>query len=116
MLSVHLKQLRFKGFHGIHPEEKVAGAEFEINIDIHTSVKDVHHLSETVDYVTVYELVKKRMATPTPLLETLAKEMAESILAQFSIVDSVDIQIDKINPPIAFFQGRVGISYQSKRP
>jgi dihydroneopterin aldolase len=117
MLSIHLHNLILFAHHGIYEEEKILGNEFELNITIkhvpqHLPVK---HLSDTVDYVSVYDLVKKRMAVPTALLETVVTEIATQILAQFSLAEEVFISIRKIYPPVTQMRGSVGVSFELKR-
>ena len=117
MLSIHLQNIILFAYHGVYDEEKILGNEFELNIIIkHTpQILPIKHLSDTIDYITVYELVKKRMAIPTPLLETLATEIAQLILAQFSLVKTVSISIKKLYPPVSQFKGSIGISFELNR-
>jgi dihydroneopterin aldolase len=75
----------------------------------------VKHLSDSIDYVSVYELVKKRMDKPTPLLETVVTEIAQSILAEFQLASKIFISIDKLCPPIHNFEGKVGVSFTLER-
>lgn len=117
MLSIHLHNLILFAHHGIYDEEKILGNEFELNITIkhvpqHLPVK---HLSDTVDYVSVYDLVKKRMAVPTALLETVVTEIATQILEQFSLAEEVSISMRKIHPPVTQMRGSVGVSFELKR-
>jgi dihydroneopterin aldolase len=97
--------------HGLYEEEKVKGGEFVLNLSAGLNIQAVDALSDTVDYVSVYELVKKRMDVPTSLLETIVIDIAQQILAQFSIVQEVQISIKKLHPPITGFKGSVGVSY-----
>lgn len=115
MIIVHLHQLQFHAYHGIHDEERILGNEFEVNADItiDNNNEPVKHLKQTVNYVTVYELIKQRMQEATPLLETLAQEMAQAIEAMDSRIRTVSINIKKIAPPIENFQGVVGVSYKT---
>lgn len=117
MLSIHLHNLLFFAHHGIHEEEKILGNEFELNITIKHLPQQlpVKHMADTIDYVSVYELVKKRMATPTPLLETVVTDIAQKILAQFSLAEEVSISIRKKHPPIPQMEGSVGVSFELKR-
>jgi dihydroneopterin aldolase len=117
MLSIHLHNLRFFAHHGIYEEEKILGNEFELNITVKHSPQrlPVKHLEDTVDYIAVYELVKKRMAIPTPLLETLATEIAQQILLQFVLAEEVFLSIRKLHPPVSQLQGSVGVSFEIKR-
>jgi dihydroneopterin aldolase len=117
MLSIHLHNIIIFAHHGLYEEEKVLGNEFELNISIKHSPAHipVKHMSDTIDYVTVYELVKKRMAIPTPLLETVVTDIAQKILAQFSLAEEVFISIRKMHPPVSNIQGSVGVSFELKR-
>lgn len=117
MLSIQLHNIILHAYHGLYAEEKVLGNDFELNITVSYVPKKlpVQHISDTIDYVAVYELAKKRMALPTPLLETVVTEMGEEILAQFSLAEEVSISIRKIHPPIPQMQGSVGVSVTLKR-
>ena len=117
MLQIHLKNLSFFAYHGIYSEERKLGNYFEVNIDIwhQPNVLPVLHIKDTIDYVSVYELVKKRMDKPTPLLETVVTEIAQSILARFSLATKIAISIDKLCPPILQFEGKVGVSFTLER-
>src|ERR1700741_4026908 len=117
MLSIHLHNILFYGYHGIYGEEKLLGNEFELNITIKHSPQrlPVRHLADTVDYIAVYELVKKRMAVPTALLETLATEIAQQILAEFVLAEEVFLSIRKLHPPVSQLEGSVGVSFEMKR-
>jgi dihydroneopterin aldolase len=114
MLSIHLHNITFFSYHGIHDEERILGSEFELNITVKHSPKQlpVKHLSDTIDYISVYELVKKRMETPTALLETLATDIARQILYTFALAESVHLSIRKLHPPVAQFRGSVGVSFE----
>ncbi|MBS1747652.1 MAG: dihydroneopterin aldolase [Bacteroidetes bacterium] len=117
MLKIELRHIRFHGYHGIHEEEKKTGGDFEVNLVAHFIPHHltVLHLDETLDYTKLYELVKKRMDKPTRLIETLAIEIAEEVLHSFDIVENVEVEIKKLNPPIPFFNGYVAAVYSGKR-
>ena len=117
LLQIHLKNLQFFAYHGIYEEERKLGNHFEMNISIHVNANSIPvlHMKDSIDYVSVYNLVAKRMAIPTPLLETVITEIAQSILAQFSLALKVEIAIDKKTPPIPSFEGSVGVSFTLER-
>ncbi len=117
MLSIHLHNIILFAHHGLYEEEKILGNEFELNISIKHSPQHlpVKHISDTIDYVSVLALVKKRMSIPTPLLETVVTDIAQKILAQFSLAEEVWVSIRKMHPPVTQIQGSVGISFTLKR-
>ncbi|MDO8997353.1 MAG: dihydroneopterin aldolase [Sediminibacterium sp.] len=115
--SIHLTDLRFFAYHGLYKEEQVLGNEFAINIEVGFTPSEfpIVHIADTINYALVYELVKKRMQIATPLLETIASDIANEILAQFSLSDYVHISINKLKPPIAQFVGSLGVSLKVNR-
>jgi dihydroneopterin aldolase len=118
MLKIELHNLHFHGYHGVHEEEKKAGGDFEVNLVARFIPQHIPvlHLDETLDYTKLYELVKKRMDKPTWLIETLATEIAEEIFKDFAMVEEIEVEIKKLNPPIPFFNGYVAAVYSGKRP
>ncbi len=117
MLKIELSNLQFHSFHGIHEEEIKTGGDFKVDavIIIEPGAIPVRHLHETVDYTMLYDIIKRRMDKPTRLLETLATEIAQEILAAHNKIYEVSIKIKKLNAPIAFFNGEVSAEYFLKR-
>ena len=117
MLSIHLHNLQFFANHGIHQEEKIWGNQFEVNVTVQylPLSSPIIHLKDTIDYVAIFSLIKTRMNNPTNLLETLATEIAEAILAQFLQAELVTISIKKIRAPVIGLQGGVGVSLTLNR-
>jgi 7,8-dihydroneopterin aldolase/epimerase/oxygenase len=112
MITVHLHNLLFSGYHGVHDEERVLGNTYELNIDVTVDAKDhIDQLHQTADYVAIYEVVKKRMQIPSALLETVAQDLTDLIHIYDNRIKSVAVSIKKLNPPIVNFQGSVGVSY-----
>lgn len=113
MITIHLHNLQFTGYHGVHEEERVLGNAYEVNIDVTIDLQEhITQLHQTTDYVAIYEIVKKRMQSPSALLETVAQDLANLIYIYDNRVKSVAASIKKINPPIVNFQGSVGVSYK----
>ncbi|MBP6432022.1 MAG: dihydroneopterin aldolase [Ferruginibacter sp.] len=111
-MNIHLNNLKFYSFHGVHEEETLLGGVFEVNIDIEIyQSQKIDSLHQTINYVDVYEIVKQRIAIATPLLETLVDDLI-NIIHQYaaSLIKSVSISIKKINPPIQNFIGSVSVS------
>jgi len=111
MITVELRQVRFFAYHGLHPEEKKTGNEFEITLSVsyepeHDIISDIH---STINYVRLYELVQAEMRTPVDLLETLAANIAGSVKSAFPQTKNILVSITKLNPPIAGFFGKVKV-------
>ncbi|HJV20732.1 MAG TPA: dihydroneopterin aldolase [Sediminibacterium sp.] len=117
MMQIHLHELRFFAFHGLYEEERILGNHFEVNMDISYNPVSlpVNQLYDTINYVSVYELIADRMAIATPLLETLATEIAMSVLNRFSMAEQVVVSIYKLGAPIENFEGKLGVSFTLNR-
>jgi dihydroneopterin aldolase len=115
MISVEIKNVRFHAFHGCYAEEKKSGNDFEVNVSISWQAEAmIKELNETVNYASLYELLKQEMKQPRQLLETLVMEIAEKIQGEFPQVKEVNISIEKLNPPIVNFIGHTAVTYKKQ--
>ena len=93
----------FYSFHGCLGEETIVGGEYLVNasVEFDTSMAETNdNLENTVDYVGVYNAIKKEMDTPSKLLEVVMERIVSSINQLDKNIVSVDVSIKKINPPI----------------
>jgi dihydroneopterin aldolase len=110
-LRVSLDKLRLYGYHGIHKEEKIAGTEFEISMNIcYHAHEPINTLEQTVDYTVLYNIIRETMRIPYPLLETMAGTIAEKVKVRFPQITEINITISKINPPVVNFRGELGVT------
>ena len=116
MVTISLHHLKFHGFHGCYEEEKITGNEFEVNMDVsfNESISVITSLHESINYVSLFEMVKSRMKQASLLLETIAMELAEEIKKRFPQVTEVDIAVKKSNPPIFNFQGSTSVRFRKQ--
>lgn len=113
MITIHLYKVGFHAFHGLHEEEGILGNDFEVDCDatFHEQVDVVREIGDTINYVSLYEIIRERMETPTPLLETVAMEIGNSIYQIYPDLKSIRISIQKLHPPISGFRGSVGVTW-----
>lgn len=116
-MRISLNDVHFFGHHGIYEEEKILGNTFIVNlyVDFLPAQTVIRNISETIDYVTLFELVKVRMAKPTPLLETIVSELAETILNDFTLVHTVFIKITKLQVAIKTLEGNMSVAITKTR-
>ena len=116
MITIHLEHLLFTAYHGIHKEEKILGNEYEVNcnVEFYEGEKIIHHIDDTINYADIYSIIRERMKTATPLLETIIMEMGVEIYDRFPHVKSIHISIRKLHPPIAGMQGSVGATWNKQ--
>ena len=112
MFTIRLNKMKFFAYHGVHVEEAIVGTEFEVSVSISfDSSGKIFELNDTINYVAVFEIVKKLFAIPEKLLETLAQNITEEIYKINNQIISINVTIDKLNPPICNFTGTVGVNY-----
>jgi 7,8-dihydroneopterin aldolase/epimerase/oxygenase len=111
--TIALKGVRFFAFHGFYAEEKKTGNEFVIDLSVKYSPgnEPVDHINETVNYEGLFAILKGEMENPRQLLEMLAEAVVEKVHQKFSQVRAVNIQIEKLNPPITSYSGSVTVTY-----
>ncbi|MDB5199130.1 MAG: dihydroneopterin aldolase [Chitinophagaceae bacterium] len=116
MITIHLHNLKFYSFHGVHEEEKLLGNEYEVNADVqfHEEHAEIHSLSQTINYAEVYEIINKRMHIPASLLETVVMDIGNAIHEKYDYVRYINISLKKLHPPIEGIEGAVGVSWHKE--
>ncbi len=116
MVSVQLHNLLFNAFHGILQEEKIIGNEYMVDaiLEFHERDKEIEHIDETINYATVYGIIKYNMSIPTPLLETVVMKTGNEIHQNFPSLKSIFISIKKLNPPIEGMQGYAEVCWHKQ--
>ena len=115
MFTIHLTNLQFHSFHGIYEEEKLLGNLYEVNVELTVDGNEaVTQLDQTINYESVYAITAQRMTIPTPLLETVAQDLANLLYAAEKRTRSVQVNIQKKYPPFATIQGSVAVTYKKE--
>ncbi len=111
-MAIQLNNVQFYGYHGLYKEEQKLGNNFIVNLSVEfiPTVNTISSIEETIDYVLVYDIVKRRLQIPTPLLETIVWDITNSIFEQFAIVQKVNIQITKEKVFIDTLNGNMSVS------
>src|SRR6188768_1668592 len=100
---IALEGLEFHAFHGVYPHERESGNWFEVDIAVETDFSEAaqsDELAGTVNYETLFRMVKEEMEKPSRLLETVAEKIVDDVLKALPSVKSVELKISKLNPPI----------------
>ena len=113
MFSISLNNLQFFAHHGVYEEERILGNDFEVNVTMSfETVEPVMELEQTVNYASVYDIIKKRMAVPAQLLETVAQELLQLIYNYDNRIKSITISVRKKHAPIPNIAGSVSVTYK----
>ncbi|MBX9785647.1 MAG: dihydroneopterin aldolase [Chitinophagaceae bacterium] len=111
MIAVHLKELKFHAYHGLYAGEEKTGGPFEVSLSVwYEPSAPVMQLEQTINYVTLFEIVKQHMQQRSSLLETVAENICSNIYTTFSVIQKVELSIYKGSPPIEGFEGKTGIT------
>ena len=118
MAFIKINHIKTYSFIGCMNEEKKIGSEYETNIEISflcdfEKLKD--NLENTVDYVTVSKVVDDEMKNTCNLLETVIDRIGNKLLRIDNKINSVAVEIKKINPPIVGVAQFVSVKDEFKR-
>ncbi|MEX1062616.1 MAG: dihydroneopterin aldolase [Balneolaceae bacterium] len=104
MNTLTLKSIELYGKHGVHDEEREKGNRFELDVIIHgdfTGAGRNDDLSLTLDYSLIEDVVLKVMSGPSHLLiESLCKKIGDELLKEAPGIQSMELALRKMNPPL----------------
>lgn len=101
--KISVNGIRCYAYHGCLEHEATIGGNFIVDIDIETDFEeaaDTDDLSKTVDYVEVYNIVKQQMNIRSKLIEVVAKRICDTLLKNIQRIQTVEVKVTKLNPPI----------------
>lgn len=118
---IKLSSVSAIGYHGVFEHEKRDGQPFITDVVLHLDVAAAaatDDLKKTADYGAVAETVVGLVTGPSfDLIETLSVRTAEKILANFPVVQAVEVTIHKPKAPIQVPFGDVSISvFRTREP
>ena len=101
--EIILKDMHFFAYHGLLPKEAVVGNDFVVSLTLSVDINraiETDDVNDTVNYADVYQVVKAEMQQRSNLLEHVAGRIAHRLLNDFPTITSVDILVEKLNPPM----------------
>ena len=102
---ISIKDLRFHAYHGHLPAERITGNTFVVDLKVETDLSisgKSDDLNDTVNYVSIMELVSEVMEIPSDLIEHVAERIATSIKKNHTSVKAVEVTVKKQKPPLHF--------------
>ena len=103
MSIISIEKMEFYAYHGCFEEEREIGTRFRVDVamDVDTTkAQQSDDINDTVSYLDVYQVVKREMMIPSHLLEHVMQRVGEAILREFPGVNSVNVKVSKLNPPL----------------
>lgn len=102
--SIEIKGIRGFGYHGLFAHERENGQEFLVDLSLRCDLREASRSDEiegTVDYGSVCNLVLGVIVgPPVSLIEKLASQIADLLLSNFSLLDSVVVVVHKPQAPV----------------
>jgi dihydroneopterin aldolase len=111
---IQLHNIKIHAFHGVLEQERKNGNDFLIDLKLYFDFSKAvlsDNLNDTVNYATVYALVKEEMNIPSNLLEHVAGRIAAKIKHEFPAIEKVKIKLSKLNPPIGGEVSTASVQY-----
>jgi dihydroneopterin aldolase len=105
----------FYAHHGCFEQERVIGTHFRVDMRITTDTSRAEatdNISDTVNYLEVYQVVKAQMEIPSNLLEHVARRIGDAVKLGFPAVESVWVRVCKLNPPLGGQMDWVGVEIE----
>ena len=103
MAKIIIEGIKLYAHHGCMDEEAVVGGNYIVDVIIEANLdkpSKTDKLNDTIDYVTVYEIVKKEMAVRSKLIEHAAKRIHTRLKKKFLKSEKIEVRVTKLNPPI----------------
>lgn len=103
MAKILVEGIRLYSYHGCMKEESVIGGNYIVDVCIKADMSKpskTDNLKDAIDYVTVYEIVKKEMAVRSKLIEHVAQRILNKLKKSFKKAEFIEIKVTKLNPPI----------------
>jgi 7,8-dihydroneopterin aldolase/epimerase/oxygenase len=116
LLTISLNNVRFRAYHGLYPEERQKGNDFVVNMQVSyvPGAGTIFSLDDTIDYAALFDIINTQMRKPVDLLETLVQQMTQEVHHKFPQVKTVNVSVEKLNPPIDKFSGSALVSYKAE--
>ncbi len=113
MSLIAIEGMEFFAYHGCFAEEQVIGTKFLVDFYLEVDTKKAEKsdkLNETINYQTVYSIIKKEMEIKSKLLENVARRALDAVMNEFPEIVEAEIKLEKLNPPLGGKMKSVSVS------
>jgi dihydroneopterin aldolase len=100
---IAIEGMKFYAFHGYYPQEQLIGTEFLVDVYVEVNISKAGNsdqLSDTVNYETIYRIVKAEMSKKSKLIEHVAQRIIFKIKSFYAHIEGLKVRISKLNPPL----------------
>lgn len=103
MHKIYINSIQLYAYHGCLPEEALIGSNYTVDVLMETNFSEAantDNLDKTIDYCTVFNIVKEEMAIRANLLENVAMRIVKRLKSEFNQLHKVNLTVTKLNPPM----------------
>lgn len=103
MNKILIEGIKVYAYHGCLEEEGKIGCNYLVDVTMETNFSEAaktDDLTKTIDYVIVYDIVKKEMAIRSKLIEQVGQRIVDELKKQFSTLKKLEVKVTKLNPPM----------------
>lgn len=103
MAKILVTGIQLYAYHGCMEEEARVGRSFIVDVEIEADLSKASasdKISDTINYVTVFEIVKEEMEIRSKLIEHVGKRIYDRIKKTFPQIETAIVKVSKLNPPI----------------
>ncbi len=100
---IELSGMEFRAFHGCYDLEQKVGNRFRVDLVIYTELGDIAQsddVSRAVNYLTVYETTREVMSRTRRTIESVAKDIIDTLKRRFEAIERVECRVSKLAPPL----------------
>ena len=100
---IELNGMTFYAFHGVGKQEKKVGNIYTVDLKFELDIRkaaETDDLNDTVNYASLYALVKEEVAIPSNLIEHVAERIVQHIRTDFPQIKTIEMRLAKQNPPL----------------
>lgn len=116
MGTIAIEGMQFHAYHGCFKEERIIGTKFMVDLHFETNTslaQDSDSLRDTIDYQSVFLMVKEEMKKPSSLLEHVGRRILDRLFIDFPAAESASLKISKIHPPLGGEVHSVSVTLKS---
>ena len=115
MALISIEKMEFYAYHGCFEEEQKIGTWFnvDLSLEVDTSkAEESDNIEDTVNYQSVYQVVKEQMMIPSHLLENVARRILDAVGKNFPAVSYAWVKVKKMNPPLGGVMESVSVEIE----
>lgn len=103
MHKILVEGISVYAYHGCLEEEGRIGCNYLVDVSMDTDFTEAaktDDLNKTIDYVTVYNIVRAQMAIRSKLIEHAGQRIVDELKKELKGLRSLEVKVTKLNPPM----------------